>query len=234
MCEDEACACREVRDGDGQPWCGKPDLSFEPCCRDDCPCPASWNGQEGQYCGRTCQRNGACSTDRHVTPSGAASTRNLVPRRFVVIGRVRCHGPFVYTVHWDDDPGQTFITELHPRMFIPWPKNLPCPVPSSHPTRYEWTLDATGVEDVTCPEELVELVARTNGYVIHHVTAPNDETSDDTRGTSSKGKAVDRGGKRASETDYDGGKRVSVVEKQKLTDNAQPTPSRNCGSIHSY
>ena len=59
---------------------------------------------------------------------------------------------------------------------------------------------------MTCPEELVELVARTNGYVIHHVTAPNDKTADDTRGTtSSKGKAVDRGGKRASETDYDGG-----------------------------
>ena len=146
MCGDEACACTEVRDGDGQPWCGKPDLSFAPCCRDDCPCPASWNGQEGQYCGRTCQRNGACSTDRHVTPSGAASTRNLVPRRFVVIGRVRCHGPFVYTVRWDDDPGQTFITELHPRMFIPWPKNLPCPVPSSHPTVRDtsgrWTLQA--------------------------------------------------------------------------------------------
>merc|ERR1712086_1040030 len=174
MCGDEACACTEVRDGDGQPWCGKPDLSFAPCCRDDCPCPASWNGQEGQYCGRTCQRNGACSTDRHVTPSGAASTRNLVRRRFVVIGRVRCHGPFVYTVRWDDDPGQTFITELHPRMFIPWPKNLPCPVPSSHPTRYEWTLDTIGVEDVTVPEELVELVARTHGYVIvatiHHLT----------------------------------------------------------------
>ena len=62
-------------------------------------------------------------------------------------------------------------------MFIPWPKNLPCPVPSSHPTRYEWTLDATGVEDVTVPEELVELVARTHGYVIHSSIAPNDETS---------------------------------------------------------
>ena len=178
MCGDEACACTEVRDKDGQPWCGKPDLSFAPCCRDDCPCPASWNGQEGQYCGRTCQRNGACSTDRHVTPSGAASTNNLVPRRFLVISRVCYRGPFVYSIRWDDDPEQIFVTELHPRMFIPWPKNLPCPVPSSHPTRYEWTLDATGVEDVTVPEELVELVARTNGYVIHHSTTSNDATSE--------------------------------------------------------
>ena len=64
MCGDTECACTETRDGDGQPWCGEPDLSFAPCCRADCPCPASWNGQEGQHCGRTCQRNGACSTDR--------------------------------------------------------------------------------------------------------------------------------------------------------------------------
>ena len=77
ICGDTECACTETRDGDGQPWCGEPDLSFAPCCRADCPCPASWNGQEGQHCGRTCQRNGACSSDRHVTPSGTASTRNL-------------------------------------------------------------------------------------------------------------------------------------------------------------
>ena len=115
--------------------------------------------------------------DRHVTPSGAASINNLVPRRFMVINRVCYRGPFVYSIRWDDDPGQIFVTELHPRMFIPWPKNLPCPVPSSHPTRYEWTLDTTGVEDVTVPEELVELVARTHGYVIHSSIAPNDETS---------------------------------------------------------
>ena len=93
---------------------------------------------------------------------------NLEIRRFTVINRVLYKGPFVYSVRWDDDPGQIFVTELHPRMFIPWPKNMPCPVPSSHPTRYEWTLDATGLEDVTAPEELVELVARTHGYVYHH------------------------------------------------------------------
>ena len=92
----------------------------------------------------------------------------------MVISRVCYRGPFVYSIRWDDGPGQIFVTELHPRMFIPWPKNLPCPVPSSHPTRYEWTLDATGVEDVTVPEELVELVARTRGYVIHYLIAPND------------------------------------------------------------
>ena len=62
MCQDTDCACIRTSDGDGQPWCGQPDLSFEPCCRTDCPCPASWNGQEGQHCGRTFQRNGACST----------------------------------------------------------------------------------------------------------------------------------------------------------------------------
>ena len=217
MCGDTKCACVETRDEDGQPWCGKPDLSFAPCCRTDCPCPASWNGQEGQYCGRTCQRSGACSTDRHVTPSGAASTTNLVPRWFTVIGRVRCRGPYVYSVHWDDDPGQIFITELHPRMFIPWPRNLPCPVPSSHATRYEWTLSKTGTEDVTIPEELVELVARTHGYVVHSSITPSDGTASSaassTYTSNAQGKVVDRGGKRASETNdhegREGEKRIS-------------------------
>ena len=50
-------------------------------------------------------------------------------------------------------------------------------VVASDEVKYEWTLDATGVEDVTVPEELVELVARTHGYVIHSSIAPNDETS---------------------------------------------------------
>ena len=138
---------------------------------------------------------------------------NLVPRRFIIIGRVHNRGPFVYAIHWDDDPGQTFVTELHPRMFIPWPKNLPCPVPSPHPTRYEWTLDATGVEDMTIPEELVELWAKTHGHTIQSQPAPNDGTVGNVAGASastSQGKIVDRGGKRASETnDHEGEKRVS-------------------------
>ena len=214
ICGDTECACTETRDGDGQPWCGEPDLSFAPCCRADCPCPASWNGQEGQHCGRTCQRNGACSTDRHVTPSGAASTRNLAARRFTVIDRVRYTGPYVYTVRWDDDPEQIFVTELHPRMFIPWPKNMPCPVPSSHPTRYEWTLDSTGLEDMTVTEELVEWLAQTRGYVHHPSVTSNNETPDSTTSatSTSHGKTIDRGGKRASEANDQGGKRVRTCE----------------------
>ena len=136
---------------------------------------------------------------------------NLEARRFTVINRVCYNGPFVYSVRWDDDPGQIFVTELHPRMFIPWPKNMPCPVPSSHPTRYEWTLDATGLEDMTVPETLVELLARTRGYVHHPSVTPNDETTDSATSTTSTshGKAIDRGGKRASEANDHGGKRVS-------------------------
>ena len=66
------------------------------------------------------------------------------------------------------------------------------------------------MEDVTVPEELVELAARTNGYVVHSSAAPSDETADGTASTAStrtsRGKAVDRGGKRASETDDYGGR----------------------------
>ena len=91
---------------------------------------------------------------------------------------------------------------------------MPCPVPSTHPTRYEWTLDATGLEDVTAPEELVELVARTHGYVHHHSSiAPNEETASSATSTTSTshGKIIDHGGKRASETnDHGGGKRVKL------------------------
>ena len=43
-CRDTDCPCVGTRDGDGQSWCGQPDVSFEPCIRPDCPCPASWNG----------------------------------------------------------------------------------------------------------------------------------------------------------------------------------------------
>ena len=112
-------------------------------------------------------------------------------------------------------------------MFIPWPKNMPCPVPSSHPTRYEWTLDATGLEDVTVPEKLVELVARTHGYVHHSSITPSDETANSATSTTStsRGKTIDRGGKRASETNDHGGKRVSKVVIDKLANDARSEPS---------
>ena len=182
-CRDTDCPCVGTRDGDGQSWCGQPDVSFEPCIRPDCPCPASWNGQGGQHCGRTCQQIGACSSARHLTPSGAAAMGNLAARRFAVVSRVRNSGPYVYMVQWDDDPGRDFFTELHPRMFIPWPENMPCPVPSSHPARYEWTLDATQNGLMVAPpgttEGLVEWMAQTRGYLPghHSAAAPGDAAS---------------------------------------------------------
>ena len=97
-------------------------------------------------------------------------------------------------------------------MFIPWPKDMPCPVPSSHPARYEWTLDSTGLEDMTVTEELVEWIAQSRGYLHHPSAASNSETSDGaTSATSTKshGKTVDHGGKRVSEAIDQGGKRVS-------------------------
>ena len=74
-------------------------------------------------------------------------------------------------------------------------------------------------------------MARTQGYVIHHLVVPNDETSDGAAGTTStrtsQGKAVDRGGKRASETDDHGGKRVSRVGDHRLANDAQSGPSND-------
>ena len=95
---------------------------------------------------------------------------------------------------------------------------MPCPVPSSHPTRYEWTLDSTGLEDMTVTEELVEWMAQTRGYLHHPSAASNSETSDGaTSATSTNShevtkrvsETVDHGGKRVSEAIDQGGKRVS-------------------------
>ena len=137
-------------------------------------------------------------------------TRNMAARRFAVINRVRITDPYVYTVRWNDDPGRIFITELHPRMFIPWPENMPCPVPSSHPTRYEWTLDTMHNEhSVTYPsssEELVEQMAQTRGYLHHPADTSSSKTSDGASSITSIGSH--EGAKRVSETTIDqGGKR---------------------------
>ena len=134
----------------------------------------------------------------------------MAARRFAVINRVRYTGPYVYTVQWNDDPGRIFITELHPRMFIPWPENMPCPVPSFHPTRYEWTLDTTqnehSVTDPSSAEELVEWMAQARGYLHHPADTSNSKTSDGASSITST--SPYEGGKRVSETTVDqGGKR---------------------------
>ena len=57
----------------------------------------------------------------------------------------------------------------------------------------------------------MELLARTRGCVHHSSITPNDEKADSATSTTSTshGKTIDRGGKRASEANDHGGKRVS-------------------------
>ena len=105
-------------------------------------------------------------------------------------------------------------------------------LPSCPPTRYEWTLDATGLEDMTVTEELVEWLAQTRGYVHHPSITPNNETPDSTTSatSTSHGKTIDRGGKRASETNDHGGKRVS---KDVATSSTASTHGSTCVIGHS-
>ena len=42
--------------------------TWAPCTREDCPCTASWNGLEGEYCCLTCRDGEACAHNYHRIP----------------------------------------------------------------------------------------------------------------------------------------------------------------------
>ena len=106
----------------------KASKELSPCARQNCPCPSSYNGQVGEYCGRTCRgyaRNAAkpiedlgtpCGTPVHLTPSehpqgegrGDAREKNMGVRFFTVVapGTMQ-QGPddSIWWVEWLDEPG---------------------------------------------------------------------------------------------------------------------------------
>ena len=46
--------------------------TFARCARAGCPCPASWNGIDGQYCSFTCRDGTPCASAVHTVPTDAA------------------------------------------------------------------------------------------------------------------------------------------------------------------
>ena len=44
-------------------------IGIHPCCRTECPCPSSYNGQPGKHCCDTCRFEKACSGAWHTAPS---------------------------------------------------------------------------------------------------------------------------------------------------------------------
>jgi hypothetical protein len=50
-------------------FCGGCAPSIAPCARDDCPCPASWNGKPGEFCCHECSDGVPCATPLHARPS---------------------------------------------------------------------------------------------------------------------------------------------------------------------
>ena len=46
--------------------------TFARCARPGCPCPASWNGLAGQFCGFTCRNGTPCTAAVHMVPTSGA------------------------------------------------------------------------------------------------------------------------------------------------------------------
>ena len=62
-----------------------------PCVRDECPCLASWNGQQGEYCCLTCYGGKPCLQPYHTVPFKSGAAAVTVPTPNVPNGA--CHGP---------------------------------------------------------------------------------------------------------------------------------------------
>ena len=45
-----------------------PAMAWARCTRPECPCTSSWNGKEGEYCGRACQQGKPCVRNFHRRP----------------------------------------------------------------------------------------------------------------------------------------------------------------------
>ena len=53
----------------GPKWTEKSNLGpYHACREENCPCPASWNGQKDEACCRTCRSTGDCKEARHFVP----------------------------------------------------------------------------------------------------------------------------------------------------------------------
>lgn len=71
------------------------DSVFATCCRANCPCPASWNGEVGQFCSPQCRDGKPCSHAIHLVP-------NLCPpSEFKRCARMNCPCP----ASWDGEEG---------------------------------------------------------------------------------------------------------------------------------